>query len=65
VKRIHISAWLWAVTSGVLQVLVYPKPNLYIPPPGCAEAYAKYLQLAPNGPHAAEIKGIMTSFYVK
>jgi tetratricopeptide (TPR) repeat protein len=42
-----------------------PKPNLYIPPPGCAEAYAKYLQLAPNGPHAAEIKGIMTSFYVK
>jgi apolipoprotein N-acyltransferase len=28
VKRIHISAWLWAVTSGVLQVLIFPKPAL-------------------------------------
>jgi len=29
VTRIHKSAWLWALTSGVLQVLVFPKPGLY------------------------------------
>jgi tetratricopeptide (TPR) repeat protein len=29
-----------------------PKTNLYILPPGCAEAYQKYLQLAPTGSFA-------------
>lgn len=28
-KRIHKSAWLLALSSGVLQVLVFPKPSLY------------------------------------
>jgi apolipoprotein N-acyltransferase len=29
VKRIHKSAWLLAIVSGLLQVLVFPRPNLY------------------------------------
>ncbi len=28
-------------------------------PPGCAEAYQKYLDLAPNGAFAADVKGIL------
>jgi tetratricopeptide (TPR) repeat protein len=28
-------------------------------PPGCAEAYQKYLELAPTGPYAADVKGIL------
>jgi tetratricopeptide (TPR) repeat protein len=28
-------------------------------PPGCADAYQKYLDLAPTGPYAAEVKGIL------
>jgi tetratricopeptide (TPR) repeat protein len=30
-----------------------------VAPPGCVEAYNKYLQLAPDGNHAAEVKGIL------
>jgi apolipoprotein N-acyltransferase len=29
VRRIHPSAWLLALSSGVLQVLVFPRPGLY------------------------------------
>jgi hypothetical protein len=29
------------------------------------EAYQKYLELAPNGPHAADIKGILTGIGAK
>ena len=28
-------------------------------PPGCAEAYQKYLDLAPTGPYANDVKGIL------
>lgn len=28
-------------------------------PPGCAEAYQKYIELAPNGQFAADVKGIL------
>jgi len=30
-------------------------------PPGCLEAYQEYLELAPNGPHAADIKALLTN----
>jgi tetratricopeptide (TPR) repeat protein len=33
-----------------------------VPPPGCREAYEKYLQLAPTGTYAAEVKGIIAGF---
>jgi len=29
-------------------------------PPGCVESYQKYLELAPTGAHADEVKGILT-----
>jgi tetratricopeptide (TPR) repeat protein len=28
-------------------------------PPACVEAYQMYLQLAPDGPHAADVKGVL------
>jgi tetratricopeptide (TPR) repeat protein len=36
-----------------------PKQQIIVLPPGCAEAYQKYLELAPNGPYAADAKGIL------
>ena len=36
-----------------------PKTNRIVLPPGCAEAYQKYLDLAPTGPYAGEVKGIL------
>ena len=33
--------------------------NKITAPPECIAAYQKYLELAPNGPHAEEIKGIL------
>jgi hypothetical protein len=30
-------------------------------PPGCAEAYQKYLQLDPKGPYSADAKGILAA----
>jgi tetratricopeptide (TPR) repeat protein len=38
------------------------KTHKLVPPPGCMEAYQKYLQLAPDGPYAAEVKGILAGF---
>jgi|HubBroStandDraft_5_1064220.scaffolds.fasta_scaffold40189_2 tetratricopeptide (TPR) repeat protein len=41
-----------------------PKTNksTLVAPPGCIEAYQKYLQLAPDGPYAAEVKSILAGF---
>jgi tetratricopeptide (TPR) repeat protein len=36
-----------------------PKVQIIVLPPGCAEAYQKYLELAPNGPYATDAKGIL------
>jgi tetratricopeptide (TPR) repeat protein len=38
---------------------VDPKTQKIIAPPGCVEAYQQYLELAPDGPHAADVKGIL------
>jgi tetratricopeptide (TPR) repeat protein len=38
------------------------KTNKLVAPPGCLEAYQKYLQLAPDGTYAAEVKGILAGF---
>ncbi len=37
------------------------KAGKIVAPPGCAEAYEKYLELAPNGPFAVQVKAILTS----
>ena len=42
-----------------------PVTNKLIPPPGCIEAYQKYLALAPTGPYASEVKAIIASFQQK
>ncbi len=41
------------------QAAVDPKTNKIVAPPGCVEAYQTYLELAPDGPHAADVKGIL------
>ncbi len=40
---------------------VDPKTNKIVLPPGCAEAYQKYLELAPDGPYSADAKSILDS----
>jgi tetratricopeptide (TPR) repeat protein len=44
---------------------VDPKTQVVTTPPGCVEAYEKYLELAPNGPYAAEIQQILAGIGVK
>jgi tetratricopeptide (TPR) repeat protein len=46
----------------VASTTVDPKTQQLIAPPGCLEAYQKYLELAPNGPYASEVKGILAGF---
>jgi tetratricopeptide (TPR) repeat protein len=41
------------------QATVDPKTNKIVAPPGCVDAYQTYLELAPDGPHAADVKGIL------
>jgi tetratricopeptide (TPR) repeat protein len=43
----------------VQKATVDPKTNKITAPPDCIAAYQKYLELAPTGPHAEEIKGIL------
>jgi tetratricopeptide (TPR) repeat protein len=38
------------------------KTKKLVPPPGCMEAYQKYLQLDPNGLYSADVKSILASF---
>ena len=38
---------------------VDPKTQKIVAPPGCAEAYQKYLELAPNGQFAADAKAVL------
>lgn len=37
------------------------KTQKIVPPAGCVEAYQKYLQLAPDGPHAPAVKEVLAS----
>jgi tetratricopeptide (TPR) repeat protein len=40
---------------------VDPKTQKLILPPGCADAYRKYLKLDPNGQFAADARGVLTA----
>lgn len=51
--------------SLIQKATVDPKTNVITAPPECIAAYQKYLELAPNGPHAEEIKGILQGIGVK
>jgi tetratricopeptide (TPR) repeat protein len=49
--------------NGLVQkTTIDTKTNKLMAPPGCMEAYQKYLQLAPDGPYAGEVKGILAGF---
>ena len=37
------------------------KAGKIVPPPGCVDAYQKYLELAPDGPQAAGVKDTLTA----
>jgi tetratricopeptide (TPR) repeat protein len=51
----------YIVGQGLVQnATVDPKTNKIVLPPGCAEAYQKYLELAPTGPYAADAQGILS-----
>ncbi len=43
----------------IAKATVDPKTNRIVAPPGCEEAYEKYLELDPNGPMAADAKNIL------
>ena len=44
----------------IAKATVDPKTNKITAPPGCVEAYQKYLELAPDGPRSQEVAGILT-----
>jgi hypothetical protein len=46
--------------QGLIQsATVDPKTNRIVLPPDCTAAYQKYLDLAPTGPYADEVAGIL------
>jgi tetratricopeptide (TPR) repeat protein len=46
--------------QGLIQAAtIDPKTNRIVLPPECTEAYQRYLALAPTGPYAVEVKGIL------
>ena len=47
--------------SLIAKASVDPKTQRIVLPPGCGEAYEKYLELDPNGPYSADVKGILES----
>ncbi len=50
----------YIVGQGLVQkATIDPKTQKIILPPGCAEAYQKYLELAPTGPYSADAQGIL------
>lgn len=47
--------------QGLVQkATIDPKTQRIVLPPDCMDAYKKYLELAPNGPFAAEVSGILS-----
>ena len=46
--------------SLIQKATVDPKTQKITAPPGTVDAYQTYLELAPDGPRADEVKGILT-----
>jgi len=50
----------YIIGQGLVQkATIDPKTQKIVLPEGCAEAYQRYLELAPTGPYAADAKGIL------
>lgn len=47
--------------QALVQKATVDKSGKIVLPPGCEEAYQKYLEIAPTGPHAAEVKEVLAS----
>jgi tetratricopeptide (TPR) repeat protein len=47
----------------VAKAVVDPKTNMLVAPPGCEDAYKKYLELAPTGQYAADVKSILATLH--
>lgn len=45
--------------QGLIAKATVDTTGRYVLPPGCAEAYQKYVELAPTGPYAADAKAIL------
>ncbi len=45
----------------VTKVTVDPKTNKMTPPPGCIDAYQKFLQLAPDDPKVPQVQAVLQS----
>jgi hypothetical protein len=55
-------AMSYYIKSQALAPLITTTPDgKYVAPPGFVEACNKYLELAPNGPYAADLKGLLAS----
>ena len=46
--------------SLISKATVDPKTQKITAPPGCVDAYQQYLELAPDGPRAEEVKAVLT-----
>ena len=46
--------------SLIQKATVDEKTKKVVAPPGCVEAYQTYLELAPDGPHAEDVKQVLT-----
>lgn len=55
----YAEAWYQLGSTLAMKGAVDPKTGAQSYPPGTAEAYQKYLQLAPNGPHAQEAQAMI------
>jgi tetratricopeptide (TPR) repeat protein len=51
--------------QGLIGKATVDASGRYVLPPGCAEAYQKYLELDPNGQYAADVKGILSQAATK
>ena len=53
------------VATPAPQATVDAKTGVYVLPPGCEDAYQKYLDLAPTGPYANDVKAILAQSQTK
>jgi tetratricopeptide (TPR) repeat protein len=54
-------AYYIKASALVPNATIDPATKKFVLPPGCLEAYQEYLELAPTGPHAADVKGLLDS----
>jgi hypothetical protein len=51
--------------QGLVAKMTVDAKGNYQAPPGCLEAYQKYLELAPTGPYATEVKAVLDATHTQ